>query len=317
MTLKNFFLTILFCLGSVVQAFAQAEPLDIQADSVSQTPAKDLVWDDDCANLFYLSSGGIVSYSLDDESYAGTAYTETISAVGKNGIAAAVSEDRKSVFIFTPGADKVSLVIKPGFSILDISFSQDGSLLCVDSADKIRTCIYDTETGRRSFDLSGFSTAAPVYDSFLSPDDTLLIWHSRGTFATQTAEDGTFGEYIRLWDFAASYAMSPDNIMLAVGIVSDDYENGAVIFFDPESGKKLGQADLHRFPPNSLSWNADGTVLYASDSETVFKVNALTFETGEIYKVSETGKRISDVISTPDGMSAAVLFADGNILMVR
>jgi WD40 repeat protein len=318
MTIKKFLLTILFCLASAVTVFAQEESLDITADSVSQTPANDMVWDEDCSNLFYLASGGIVRFSLDDENYTGTVYTEKISVIGKTGSAAAISEDMKTVYIYAPGTDKVSLMVKPGFTILGMSVSDDGSMLCVYSADKIRTVIYNTETGRKLYDLKGFETAAPVYDSFLSPDNTLLIWHSRGTFAIQNIEDGTFGEYIRLWDFASSYEMSPDNIMLAVGIVAKDYENGAVIFFDPESGKELGQAKLDRKNvPNSLSWNADGTVLYASDADTVYKINSLTFESDEVYKVSESGKRISDIASTPDGSSAAILFADGTIFIAR
>ncbi len=318
MKIVKVLLTLLFCLGAAVHAFAQEESLDIEADPVSQTPASDLVWDEDCSSLYYLSSGGLMRFSLDDESYTGTAYTEKISVVGKNGIIAAVSDDLKTIYIYAAGSDKVSIVIKPGFKVLGMSVSEDGSLLCVYSADKIRTVIYNLETGRRLYDLQGFSTAAPVYDSCLSPDNTLLIWHSRGTFATQKVEDGTMGEYIRLWDFASSYEMAPDNIMLAVGIVAQDYENAAVIFFDPESGKELGQAKLDRKNvPSSLSWNADGTVLFAADTDTVYKINSLTFAADEVYETPDTEKRISDVASTPDGMSAAVLFADGTVFVAR
>ena len=148
---------------------------------------------------------------------------------GSAGVAAALSADRNSIMIYTAGSGaKDILNIDPGFTALSVSLSEDGSLVLADSADEIRTVVFDVADGDKVYDLNGFQTAAPVYDSTLSRDGKYVLWHARGPFALQKASDGKFGETISLWDFAASYDLSPNNKVLAVGIMDEAYENGAV-----------------------------------------------------------------------------------------
>ena len=193
-------------------------------------------------------------------------------------------------------------------------------MVLADSADEIRTVVYKTTDGGQIYDLSGFSTAAPVYDSALSADGSHVVWHSRGTFAVQDAETGSFGETISLWDFASSWDLAPDNGVLAVGIINDDYESGAVLFFDPKTGDEIGRALVGEMAPHELSYSADGSVLMAADQKTLFRIDPRSFELQEqeeIVSADAGDLRISSVAPSPDGTSCAVLLSDGNLYLVR
>ena len=237
-----------------------------------------------------------------------------------SGVAAALSADMKTITVYSPGSDaKDILNIEPGFAALSVSLSEDGTLVLADSADEIRTVVYASKAGKKVYDLEGFQTAAPVYDSTLSRDGKFVLWHARGTFALQNAADGKFYETISLWDFASCFDLSPNNKVLAVGIINDDYENGAVIFFNARTGDELGRTLLEN-TPYELSYSADGSVLYAADKGTLSRISTKTYEVTQQYDLSSPGAsendRISRIAAAPDGNSAAVLLSTGDLILV-
>ena len=267
---------LLCCLTAVMSSH-------VWADSVIETniavPVSQMVWSDDGNALILISADEISLVSV-----SGGASAERIAideddaliSISGSGVAAAVSSDRDRIFIYEP--------------VLSVSISEDGTQIVADSADQIRTVIYSVKDGKELHDLDGFQTAAPVYDSTLSSDGQYLLWHSRGTFAVQNVATGKLGETISLWDFASSFALSPDNKVLAVAIINEDYENGTVIFFDPQSGSELGRSDLGAKAPYEVSYSADGSVLFAADTDSVYRINPETFEVTRQYVITDPAK---------------------------
>ena len=318
---KKWILFLLLCCLSAVMSS------HVWADSVIETniavPVSQMVWSDDGNALILISADEISLVSV-----SGGASAERIAideddaliSISGSGVAAAVSSDRDRIFIYEPGSySKEMKEIDPGFSVLSVSISEDGTQIVADSADQIRTVIYSVKDGKELHDLDGFQTAAPVYDSTLSSDGQYLLWHSRGTFAVQNVATGKLGETISLWDFASSFALSPDNKVLAVAIINEDYENGTVIFFDPQSGSELGRSDLGAKAPYEVSYSADGSVLFAADTDSVYRINPETFEVTRQYVITDPAKeneRINRIAASPNGSSAAVLTTEGDLLLV-
>lgn len=314
---------ILSCLLAFSGVFAQTQEAEQLTALNIDDPVSRMVWNE-TGNVITLVTKNSVENVVVSEPSAAESFqlgekTYTLTTVSDAGVAAALSDDRETIYLFDPeSSDKALRTITPGFTVLSVSVSKDGSRVLADSADQIRTVVYDAADGSVVHDLTGFETAAPVYDSSLSADGKAVLWHARGTFALQNIADNSFGKTISLWDFASAYELSPDNSLLAVGIINDDYENGAVLFFDPVSGMEKGRAVLGKTSPYELSFNTDGSVLWAADAETVYKLDPMTFAVDAQVTIVETGSetRISRIASAPDGKSAAVLLNNGDLLLL-
>ena len=327
--MKKFYLFLLMipaCLLMAAGIFAQAEEMTLIGGIDPGSPVSRMVWDKSGDRITIVNGNTYYQLQPEPDKPAGSqsrnieAKSYPMTTVSGNGVMAALSDDRRTIIIYEEPMNEKKAVktIEPGFMMLSVSVSDDGTMVLADSADEIRTVVYNTSDGEKIFDLSGFSTAAPVYDSVLSADGSRIIWHSRGTFAVQNARTGSFGGTISLWDFASSYELSPDNKVLAVGIINDDYENGAVLFFDPESGAEAGRAVLGARSPHELDYSADGSGLFAADDHTLYRIDPKSFEvTGRLAVTDSEELRISRIAASPDGKACAVLLSDGEVYIVK
>ena len=325
MKMKSRFLLLisLFSLLMFFSVSAQTETVELVGKIDADAHVSRMVWNETGDNLTLVSRDSVQRFAAapdsDVSSYSFGGKTYFFSTVSEAGKAAMLSDDTSTIYIYDlDSPEKDVKTITPGFRMLSVSVSKDGSQVLADSAEQIRSVIFDAEDGTVLHDLSGFTTAAPVYDSTLSADGSRVVWHSRGTFAVQSIADGSLGETISLWDFASAYELSPDNSLLAVSIVNDDYENGAVFFFDPLSGEEKGRTLLEKPAPHELSFSDDGSVLWAADNENVYAIDPKTFESVSQVKIGEKegDNRITRIASSPDGSSAAVLKNSGEIYLV-
>ena len=317
----NIFFAVLSCMLVFSGVYAQTEEAVMLTSVKIETPVSRMVWNETGTVLTLVSKDSVqniaVSSPSESESYNLGEKSYMFITVSEAGVVAALSDDWKTIYIYDPESpEKDVKTITPGFNLLSVSVSKDGSRILADSAEKIRTLVYDAADGSLVYDLDGFETAAPVYDSSLSADGKACLWHSRGTFALQNTADSSFGKTISLWDFASSYELSPDNSTLAVGIINNDYENGTVIFFDPLTGEEKGRTILGKTSPYEVSYSDDGSVLWAADAETVYCIDPKTFELEAQVTLAGGENRTSRIAASPDGKSAAVLLNNGDLLLV-
>ncbi len=332
-----FLIVIMLCLLTTAGVFAQAGNMTLIGSVGSETPVSRMVWDEAGEWVTLVSADQYLQFhagpempaqadsSAEDRSgrsydFGAKAFTQT--TVGSSGVMAALSDDRQTIFVYEDpvNPEKAIRTIEPGFPMLSVSVSDDGSKVLADSAEEIRTVVYAAKDGEELYDLEGFSTAAPVYDSVLSPDGSHIIWHARGTFAVQDAETGSFGKTVSLWDFASSYALAPDNGALAVGIINDDYESGAVIFFDPQTGNETGRTLFGKTAPQELAYSADGSVLMAANGASLYQIDPKSFEIQDQVTFISGGEgelRISRIAPSADGTRCAVVLSSGKVYIVR
>ncbi len=324
--MKKTVLLLVFLLYAAVfsNICAQTDEIIVLAETEESAAGGHIVWNKDGTALILVTPGAVECISLSEHGFRQTitapdADFSFISAAPDQ-IIAALSADRQTAALFRTDAPQDVIKIETDFPILSMSFSPDGKWLTADSGDEIRTYIYDTEDGRLAYDVSGFQTAAPVYDTALSAGGGSVLWHARGTFSLQSLEDGSMGETISLWDFASAYALSPDSSLLAVSIINEDYENGTVIFFDPKTGEERGRTDLGRSAPYSLSFSSDGKAFIAADAGTLYRIDPGTFEITvkqDMTDPQDEADRIITAAISPDGNTAALLKSTGSIILAE
>lgn len=231
-------------------------------------------------------------------------------------LAAALSTAHSTVTLYhAKNAEKAS-EIAFDHTVLSVDIHKDGKELLADSADAIQAEIIDIETGEIKTVLSGFTTAAPVYHVYFSPDGENVLWNARGTFALQSIADGSFGAQINLNDFPTVYQLSDDSAVLAVAVSNDTYDQYLIRFFDTASGEEIKAYECGKTPIVDLKWTENGT-LYAADASDfyVFGSEGSEAKRIEIAKDAEPGSekaiRLFDV--SPDGKSAVILLGNNQL----
>ena len=318
-------LLFLFLLGLICAAAACAQDTDtltLLAENIAM-PVTELGWNDDGTAVTVVSRDEVRQIALNEPDQPDVMTTDVKDAAFISGsnpeTAAVLPKDGESVLLFKAGQDS-PLEISLGFMPLSMSLAENGESLVVNDSGKIRALIYETKTGTLDKEMSGFSTAAPVYDTTLSQDGKYLVWHSRGTLQVQNTADQSLGGHVSLWDFISSYALSPDNSQLAAGIINEDYDSGVVIFYDPETGEETDRIALGKNAPYSLTYSADGSVLAAADADSVYLIDPETAGLLVSYTLGNSENddiRISRMALSPDGRSAAVLMSDGELILIQ
>ncbi len=321
--LKIVLLTVL-CLAAVLPVCARNDvTLVAQADSPGDIRA--LRWSADGSTLTVVDPDNAVRIAVEDgsqtASFALSAKDASLYSAdeGMNYVVAkSIDDDAIALYNVNNPAD--TRLIEPGFTVLNLYLSEDAGALALDNAHEIGSTVYNLKSGDSAV-LSGFETAAPVYNTILSQDGTHLLWHARGTFQLQNIADGKMGEMISLWDFAAAYALSPDNSTIAVSLTDlDDPAKGCIVLLDAESGKEKCSVVIDAGVPGSIDYSADGSVINAADKTGLYSVdpeNCTIAGRKTVIEHADADTRIMRVSTSPDGSSAAVVVSDGDICIVK
>ena len=321
--LKIVLLTLL-SLASVFPSWAQND-VTLVAEADDPVDIRVLRWNEDGTALTIVDPDNAVRVGVAEggeaASFALTAKDASLYAAddGMNYVVAkSIDNDAIEVYNVNDPTDTQS--IEPGYTVLSLDMSEDGSALSVDNAHEISSTVYSLKGGDETV-LSGFETAAPVYNTVLSKDGTHILWHARGTFQLQNIADGSMGEMISLWDFASAYALSPDNSTIAVALTDlDDPMKGTVVLLDAASGEQKCAAVIDAGVPGSIDYSADGSVINASAKTGLYTIDPETCEISQQKTVVESADedtRILRVATSPDGSSAAVVVSDGEIYIVK
>lgn len=231
-------------------------------------------------------------------------------------LAAALSADGSTVTLYHIKTAEKGSELSFDHRVLSVDFDQTGKELLADSTDEIKAEIIDIETGDIKSELSGFSTAAPVYHVSFSPDGENVLWNARGTFALQSIADGSFGAQINLNDFPSVYRLSDDSAVLAVAVSNDTYDRYLIRFFDTASGEEIKSYECGKTPVLDLKWSDNGT-LYAADASAFYVFDSEGSEAKQIEIAKNAGPgtekaiRLFDV--SPDGKSAVFLMGDNQL----
>lgn len=183
-----------------------------------------------------------------------------VSSDGK--LAALVSQDMNSIsLVDLSTGNSISLTITPGFLVGNATFSPDGATLAVSKMDEWKVVLYSTKDGSEVNTLTGFETAAPIYNAGFTQSPQWIVWHARATLQLQEIVDGKFGPTLDHQDFVTAYAMTRDGSMLASNVSTAGVNPGpAVTLWDAAGGNVLKTYVLTE-PALCMDFSPNGTIL--------------------------------------------------------
>lgn len=249
-------------------------------------PAPDMINLEGAEVALLQSDGEFLPVLLDPPTLA-----EPISIPSGGGQVIALAPDASSLVIqtgnqaavFTPANQQLQAL--PAQAIA-ASYSDDSRYLAVSSADQIQATIYDLAENT-STQIDGFTTAAPVYSTYIAPGGQTAAWVSRATLQFHDVSTNTLGQRLDAPDFINTIAFSPDGQRLALSA------GNSLELYSVPSGEQLAQVTLSE-PASSLDFSPDGQILlsdYGSgiqswDAETLAPVSAVSSDSSTVTLVS-------------------------------
>jgi WD40 repeat protein len=272
------------------------QPTPTPEVTASPTPYSGLITSNNASGLNVLKSlelpvdPSAIIWSIDGKTIAVTAYkdvvlvdvanisiikhvtlpeTEVLLDFSSDGHSMASSAtDFKTIKITNILTGEVTQTIDPGVQFVNASFSHDGSLLVVGSADQWAGLLFDIVTGKLVDTITGFQTAAPVYTVRFGYDNSRLVWIARGSIQVETIAQQTLGADIGHEDFITAWSLSHSDALLATsaaGTLSGVF-SPLLHFWNPTTGIELGKLLL---PDSavSLDFSPDDTLLAVTAGE--------------------------------------------------
>jgi WD40 repeat protein/tRNA A-37 threonylcarbamoyl transferase component Bud32 len=200
---------------------------------------------------------------------------------------------------------------KPIGVVDDVAFSPDGMKLAAAPALGNMVIVWDVETGKEIYTLSGHNGEIPGVE--WSPDGTMLATCSYDY--TIIVWDAETGECLRTLrghdDWVRGLAWSPVGPMLASG----SYNDGTVIVWNAETGERLHTLEALG-DRVSVAWSPDGAVLATGLSDgTVILWDAETFE--RLLTLEGHTSVVESIAWSPDGTMLASGSYDQTVLLWR
>jgi WD40 repeat protein len=188
----------------------------------------------------------------------------------------AISPDgRTTVRAAQPGAPEARIVVidtggevlrtlpAPG-GVTTATFIKGGSAVALTSADRIEVMLWDVAAGTQVGELTGFTTAAPVYGVRLAEDGSRAAWVARATVQFHDVASNTLGATLRFQEFVAASAFTRDGSRFVTSL-PDTSTGGAMAgvlqWWDPATGEETARAVDPTGPARALAFSPDGTLL--------------------------------------------------------
>ncbi len=187
-----------------------------------------------------------------------------VTSVAADGKTAAVISKEMTAFSLVDTSDNAGLprARVTDFLIGDVSFSPDLRFVAVTKAESWEVVLYDFNTLNEVRILTGFETAAPVFDAKFDNSPQWMVWHARGTLQLQEIELGVLSYPLMHEDFVYSYSLSPDGTLLASASASTIDNNlvPVIKLWDTSSSTELRTLVLSE-PVNTMKFSPDGKFL--------------------------------------------------------
>lgn len=274
-----------------------------------------LVWNQDGSTFAVISQRQVVVFDTQTLTTIAAFSIEEPSQLldfSSDGKTAAVTTDQTSISFFDVVSNTLMSSIEIPEMVYDAAFSPDGRIIAIALFDEIAATLWDVPGGDIITRLSGFETAAPVYDISFSSDGNSLIWHARGSVQMQDITTAQMGPAFEHEDFVSAIAASPDGSMLATsaaGILDDSFAP-LVIIWETTSGLE-GMVLNTDSMANNLVFSPDNSLLAGAVLNSLILWDV---ESGdEVFFEEIAAESISSVSFSPDGSILAVTATDNSI----
>ena len=231
--------------------------------------------------------------------------------VSPDGKTAVYSQDGLEIRLYDVLAQADTLTITPDFPYSSVFFNTDGSLLGVASLMDIKIVTWDTASGAETGNLSGFGTAAPIYDAKFGTDGKTLLWFSRGTVQPMDIATQEMGPTLSHEDFVTTRQISPDGKVIgttAAAMIGGEFQP-VLTLWDTDSGEILRQnANPSYF--SSIAFSPDSSLLAAGTETGVLLITVPHGD--EVFNFDST-EMITSIAFSPDGVKLITCGNEGTI----
>jgi dipeptidyl aminopeptidase/acylaminoacyl peptidase len=185
--------------------------------------------------------------------------------------AAVISADWLSYSLVDLGAGNTVIASgTPGFRIANVTFSTDLKYTAVTQAEAWEVVLYSFVNNSEIRRLTGFETAAPIFDAGFSASPVWMLWFARGTAQLQNVENGGLSAKFNHEDFLTSFTLSPDSTLLATaaGKTVNGTFSPVIILWDAAQGLELRTIVLSS-TASALSFSPNGRLLAVGMEDTL------------------------------------------------
>jgi WD40 repeat protein len=236
-----------------------------------------------------------------------------ISSDGKEVVLVSLDQTKFSV-IDSSQNNTLLLSVTPDYQVNNVTFSPDGKMLAVSKLGALEVELYSAVDGSDIRTLSGFDTAAPVYQAGFKESPQWMVWQSRATLQLQEIESGTFESPLNSQDFVMAYALTNDGTMVATLATKQvgDATVPAISLWDSEEGTELRTLVLAS-PAQCLAFSPKGTMLAVGVGNTlqIWDVTSGNL----IVSLEGHAGLINNVAFSPDGKYVATTGQDDQLYL--
>jgi WD40 repeat protein len=204
-------------------------------------------------------------------------------------------------------------VIPTGTFFMSAVFSPDGMKIMVTSTDEWGALIFDIQTGAQVVKLSGFETAAPVYDVHFGQSNAYAIWIARATIQVSEISSNQLFPAIYHQDFIIGFDLNKEGTLLATSAaeaVNDEFMP-TVFLYDFKSGELMQKFTTEK-AVYGMQFSPDNSKLALSLGNSISLYDLETQQLANQF-VSET-EAISQLLFSPDG---TILVSSGEGLHLK
>jgi WD40 repeat protein len=191
-------------------------------------------------------------------------------------------------------------VIPTGTFFMGAEFSPDGLKIMLTSMDEWGAPIFDIVSASQVTKLTGFETAAPVYDVRFGQSDDYAIWISRATIQVSEISSNQLFPAIYHQDFIMGFDLNAEGTLLATSpaeAVNDEFMP-TVFLYNFKSGELMDKFTTAK-AVYGMKFSPDNSKLALSLGNSISLYDLETQQVANQF-VSET-EAISQVLFSPDG----------------
>lgn len=184
---------------------------------------------------------------------------DRISSISSDGhTVAVISQDMTALKLVDMAAGNTEIhQSTPGYLVGGVSFSPDLRYISVTKMDSWEVVLLDYSTREAVKTLSGFETAAPIFDASFTSSARWIAWHARATLQLQDVDSGSMGPSFSHEDFINDYVVSADGTMAACAVGT------SVKLWDVASGSQIKSLEAGSYI-SSLDFSPDDSLLAVS-----------------------------------------------------
>jgi len=252
---------------------------------------------------------GITLEIKGEVTFSGDAYDFGAVPDGKS---AAFTTDGQTVTAIDIATGDERTIVNTGGYIGGFDFSPDGSRVLTVSQEELAVAVWDAESGEAITRLTGFMTAAPVYDAGFGSGGEHVVWISRGTLQISDVESGFMSDTFGHEDLVTAWALSHDGKYLAsaaAGTVQGHFVPQVLVWDTTGGEPRMLMNDDNSY--EALAFCPDTHLLAIAQEVIITIINLDAFD--KAAELNFPGGQITDLAFSPDGRALAAANADGII----